>query len=175
MGLREGLPWRSPERVAAEQNAAAERGDWDAVLRSLQRQDAEEALEARRSRVAVGAAVKRIAKEDSPTRDARRRAVLEPIGARVQRQGSDEMVAALEALAQASGYTLAERVAPFPRGKPSAEIRARYDALAVVVSVARSRGAGLNAIGKVIGRPKQRVAELANRGAELKPDSSACK
>lgn len=65
------------------------------------------------------------------------------------------------------GTTLEELARKFPQGRLTAPERKRYDVLAVLVHQARERRATLAAIGEVIGRPRTRVSELAQRGAEL--------
>jgi hypothetical protein len=73
----------------------------------------------------------------------------------------------LEAEVARSGYTLEEALATVRRGRPSANERPRYDALALGVVYLRRRGAKLAAIGEAIGKGPQTVANLEARGREL--------
>ena len=75
----------------------------------------------------------------------------------------------LDAIAGELGLDREVLVAPFARGRPSPAETARRDALAVVVYRLRREGARLDAIGRAVGIPKQRVSELAQRGASLEP------
>lgn len=56
--------------------------------------------------------------------------------------------------------TLEEFVAPFPPGQPTAETRARREALSAAVGELRAAGATVEAIGRLIGRAPARVSEL---------------
>jgi hypothetical protein len=65
------------------------------------------------------------------------------------------------------GRELLELAAPFARGRLPADELERRDLLAAVVTEARDRGATLRAIGLVLERPRQRVADLEQRGRTL--------
>jgi hypothetical protein len=62
---------------------------------------------------------------------------------------------------------LADLLRPTPRGRLSANELERRDVLAGLVAEARSRGARLEAIGKITGRPVSTVSALETRGRAL--------
>lgn len=92
--------------------------------------------------------------------------LLSPHGSAWSRLGNDD-VAIHAAFADASareGFDPAALAAPFRAGRPAVEDQTRRLALARVVAGLRGAGAHLEAIGRVIGRTKQRVAELERLG-----------
>jgi hypothetical protein len=122
----------------------------------------------------IATAEKTFAAAESQTREARReladrhlgdgRALREPP---IATRATVDVRRLLEEGARTLGYQPDELLRPIAAGRPSSAEQTRRDALALVVLTARENGGRLAEIGDVIGIPKQRVADLEQRGRAL--------